>query len=120
MGISALALIGVAAAGTKPTIFAARFHDVTAFPIASRGDVAPIALTTDIASPSGIARDASGRIYVTNSATSTVTIYAANSNGNVPPLAVIGGSMTRLVNPTGIALDSTAKIHVLNNSGTGQ
>jgi hypothetical protein len=119
LGTSALALIRVAAAGAKPTIFVASFHDVTAFPIASRGDVAPIALTTDMASPSGIARDASGRIYVTNSATSTVTIYAANSNGNVPPLAVIGGSRTRLVNPTGIALDSTGKIHVLNISANG-
>jgi 6-phosphogluconolactonase (cycloisomerase 2 family) len=120
LGISALALIRVAAAGTKPTIFVASFHDVTAFPLASRGNVAPIALTTDMASPSGIARDASGRIYVTNSATSTVTIYAANSNGNVPPLAVIGGSSTRLVNPTGIALDSTGKIHVLNISANGR
>ena len=120
LGASALALIGVAAAGTNPTIFVASFHDVTAFPIASRGDVAPIALTTDMASPSGIARDASGRIYITNSATSTVTIYAANSNGNVPPLAVIGGSRTRLVNPTGIALDSTGKIHVLNISANGR
>ena len=120
LGISALALIRVAAAGTNPTIFVASFHDVTAFPIASRGAVAPIALTTDMASPSAVARDASGRIYVTNSATSTVTIYAANSNGNVPPLAVIGGSSTRLVNPTGIALDSTGKIHVLNISANGQ
>jgi hypothetical protein len=120
LGISALALIRLAAAGTKPTIFVASFHDVTAFPLASRGNVAPIALTTDMASPSGIARDASGRIYVTNSATSTVTIYAANSNGNVPPLAVIGGSSTRLVNPTGIALDSTGKIHVLNISANGR
>jgi hypothetical protein len=120
LGISAVALIGVAAAGTNPTIFVASFHDVTAFPIASRGAVAPIALTTDMASPSAVARDASGRIYVSNSATSTVTIYAANSNGNVPPLAVIGGSITRLVNPSGIALDSTGKIHVLNLSANGQ
>src|SRR5260370_38925498 len=63
---SALALIRVAAAGTKPTIFLASFHDVTAFPIASSGDVAPIALTTDMASPSGIPPHASGTIYVRN------------------------------------------------------
>jgi len=63
---AARALIRVAAAGTNPTIFVASFHDVTAFPLASRGNVAPITLTTDMASPSGIARDASGRIYVTN------------------------------------------------------
>ncbi len=114
-GLSAIAPIRNAAAGTKPTIFVASPNNVTAYSIASRGDVAPIALTTDMAAPSGIARDASGRIYVTNRATNTVTIYAANANGNVPPLVVIGGDKTRLSNPAGIALDASGKIYVLNS-----
>ena len=67
-----------------------------------------------MADPTGIARDAEGRIYVSNSATNTITIYAANANGNVPPIAVIGGSNARLVNPTAIALDVSEKIYVLN------
>jgi Beta-propeller repeat len=107
-----------AAAGTKDsTIFVANDFNVTAYPAGSSGDVAPIAVTTDMAAPSGIARDASGRIYVTNRPTNTVTVYAANANGNVPPLAVIGGSNTRLANPTAIALDAGGKIYVLNNAG---
>ena len=115
-----LAMIGPvhgAAAGTKhPTIFVANDYDLTAYPVGSLGDVAPIAVTTDMADPIGIARDASGRIYVTNSATNTVTVYAASTNGNVPPIAVIGGSKTRLANPAGLALDASGKIYVLNRA----
>ncbi len=112
--------IGIAAsvaAGTNhPTIFVANGYDVTAYPTGIAGDVAPIALTTDMADPEGIARDASGRIYVTNAPTNTVTVYAASANGNVPPIAVIGGSKTRLANPNGIALDASSKIYVLSGA----
>jgi len=109
--------VGDAAAGTKDTtIFVANQFEVTAYPASSSGDVAPIAVTTDMASPSGIATDATGRIYVTNGLTNTVTVYAANANGNVPPIAVIGGSNTRLANPTAIALDAGGKIYVLNSA----
>src|ERR1700685_3291813 len=100
--------VGGAAAGTNGnTIFIANQFEVTAYPADSNGDVAPIAVTPDMATPTGIARDASGRVYVTNRATSTVTVYASSANGNVPPIAVIGGSNTRLVNPTAIALDAS-------------
>ena len=115
-----LAMIGPvrgAAAGTiDTTIFVADDYDVTAYPIDASGDVAPIALTTDMALPSGIARDANGRIYVTNNATNTLTVYAAGANGNVPPIATIGGAKTGLSDPTGIALDSNGKIYVLNRA----
>jgi hypothetical protein len=97
-------------------IFVANDSNVTAYPIASNGDVAPIALMTDMAGPYGLARDASGRIYVANHGTNTVTVYAANANGNVPPLAVIGGSNTGLDQPGGVALDATGKIYVLNSA----
>jgi sugar lactone lactonase YvrE len=111
-----------AAAGPNPNkapqaaIFVANPHDVTAYPIGSKGDVPPIALTTDMASPNGIARDSAGRIYVANSATNTITVYAANAGGNVSPLAVIGDSNTGLADPIGVALDATDKIYVLNGS----
>jgi hypothetical protein len=122
-GLIALApLRGAAAAADSKTrshtaIFVANSYSVTAYPTGSRrGDVMPIALTTDMTAPGGIARDASGRIYITNTATNTVTVYAAKSSGNVPPIAVIGGSNTRLVNPDGIALDASGKIYVLNHT----
>jgi len=108
--------VNAAAGPNHPTIFVANSYDVTAYPTGSSGDVAPIGVTTDMADPEGIARDASGRIYVTNAPTNTVTVYAASANGNVPPIAVIGGSKTRLANPNGIALDASGKIYVLNGA----
>jgi hypothetical protein len=120
IGVIEIALARGAVAGTNPatpahrTIFVANSYDVTAYPASSRGNVAPIALTTDMTTPAGIARDASGRIYVTNTATYTVTVYAANANGNVSPIAVIAGPDTELYAPTAIALDSSGKIYVLN------
>lgn len=111
-----------AVAGTTPptasnsAIFVANSFNVTAYPIASSGDVAPIALMTDMAGTSGLARDTSGRTYVANRGTNTVTVYAANANGNVPPLAVIGGSNSGLDQPSAIALDATGKIYVLNTA----
>ena len=122
-GLIAVALVSVAAAGPIPSttsstaIFVANYFDVTAYPAGSTGDIAPIALTTDMAEPSGIARDASGRLYVTNRGSNTITIFAANANGNVPPIAVIGGSNTKLSNPAGIALDANGAIYVVNNFG---
>jgi hypothetical protein len=103
-----------ARAGTGPDIFVDNFDYVTAYPIGSSGNLAPLALTADLTYPSSIARDGQGRIYLTNSSTNTITIYAADATGNVPPLAVIGGARTRLANPAGIALDGDEKIYVLN------
>ncbi|MFZ0680747.1 SBBP repeat-containing protein [Candidatus Binatus sp.] len=100
----------------QAAIFVANNYDVTAYPVGNRGDVPPIAVTTDIASPNGIARDSAGRIYVANSATNTITVYAANAGGNVSPIAVIGGSNTGLADPIGVVLDASYKIYVLNGS----
>ena len=116
LGIVVVALICDATAGT--TIFVANGYDVTAYPAVSSGDVAPIAVTPDMAAPNGIARDGSGRIYVANTATNTVTVYASNAGGNVPPIAVIGGANTLLSNPNGIALDASGKIYVLNGGSS--
>jgi hypothetical protein len=64
---------------------------------------------------SGIARDSSGRIYVTNEATNTVTVYPSGSNDNVEPLAVISGSNTKLASPVSIALGAAGQIYVVNS-----
>jgi len=123
LSLVTVAAIRGAAAGTNPatptssTIFVANSFDVTAYPADSSGDVAPIVLATNMGNPSGFARDASGRIYVTNATNGTVTVYAANADGNVPPIAVIGGPNTQLTFPTGIALDASGKIYVLSIVG---
>src|SRR5579862_2930480 len=117
-GVIAAAAGHAAAVAKHSAILVVNSYDVTAYPAGSKGNVAPIALTIDMAAPSGFARDASGRLYVSNGATNTVTIYPANANGNVPPLAVIGGPNTMLSRPAAIALDASGKIYVLNDPFT--
>lgn len=97
---------------------------VTVYPAGSNGNVAPIATIigadTGLDNPSGIAVDSSGKIYVANrggglSSASSITVYAAGSNGNVKPIATIAGPNTALDDPC-IAVDSSGKIYAGNAS----
>ncbi len=106
---------GRVAARSGPAIFVDNYNYVTAYPIGSAGNAAPIAVTPDMILPAGIARDGNGRIYVTNPSTNTVTIYSGDATGNVRPVEIIGGSKTRLANPTGIAYWN-GNIYVLNSA----
>src|SRR5271170_5477981 len=97
---------------------------VTAYAVASNGDVSPTApAPTGLSEPQFAAVDGNGNIYVTNPVTMSVTIYAKGSNGNVAPFATIGGNKTGLNFPEGIALDSSGQIYVTNctacNGNTG-
>ncbi|WP_424671402.1 hypothetical protein [Candidatus Binatus sp.] len=70
----------------------------------SSGDI------TGFDSPTGVALDPSGNIYVTNDGSSiggadSVTVYPAGSNGNVAPSATISGPLTGLSAPQGIVVD---------------
>lgn len=66
---------------------------------------------TDLGTPSAVALDPTGRIYVANEyvtsfADAAVTVYAANPSGtlNEAPLGTITGSNTLLNSPSGIAV----------------
>jgi sugar lactone lactonase YvrE len=93
--------------------------------IYAKGSNVPSAIiggkNTGLNFPEGIAVDSSGRIYVvncpdcspwSNGSGDYVTVYAKGSNGNVAPIATIGGSNTGLNYPEGIAVDSTGNIYV--------
>ena len=82
--------------------------------------------STGLNSPTAIAVDSSGKIYVTNAPSGnpdSVTVYAANASGDAAPVATIndgsgGYGSSGLVIPLGIALDASGKIFVGNASGT--
>ncbi len=106
---------GRVAARSGPAIFVDNYNYVTAYPIGSAGNAAPIAVTPDMILPAGIAQDG-GIIFVTNPSTNTVAMYLSDATGNVSQFEVIGGSKTRLARPTGIALDQHGNIYVLNSA----
>jgi hypothetical protein len=118
-----------AASGTAPTLFVtnANSDTVVEFPAGTFGNLVPAAgvggSATGLLSPSAIAVDASGNIYVANFAsgpggTGSITVYSPSSNGNVSPSATIVGTGTQLAGPQGIALDSHLNIYVANLANT--
>jgi sugar lactone lactonase YvrE len=96
---------------------------ITVYPADANGDLAPISTIagrrTGLISPTGIALDSRGTIYVADAGRSfpspgRVEVYPAGSNGNVAPIATISGKATHLYAPAAIALDSRARIYVAN------
>lgn len=64
----------------------------------------------------GIAGDAEGNVYVTNSSQNAVHLFAAQPYGNVPPTRSIYGSKTKLSQPQGIALDAQGTLYVADGA----
>ena len=92
------------------------------------GNIANPTITASASSvPNGaatltIAAAVAGQIYVTNSITNSILVYAPSPNGtlNEAPIATIAGNNTGLQSPQGIAVDASGRIYVANdvpNSG---
>ena len=86
------------------------FSEVIAFAAGSSGDVAPTieiaGSHTKLEAPQGTRTGVNGDIYVVNQGLGdlgSVTVYAAGSNGDVSPKAVIKGASTLLSTPDSIA-----------------
>jgi hypothetical protein len=100
------------------------YSTIAEYAAGSNGNVAPIATisgnNTGLNDPQGIALDSSGNIYVVNRGNgnvSSITVYAAGSNGNVAPIETISGNNTDFYLPQGIALDSSRNMYVANING---
>jgi hypothetical protein len=108
--------------------------EVAVYPSGSDGDTQPSSVIsgpdTRLASPSAVALDRSGNIYVANdggikctrgcctpSGAGSITVYPPGSNGDVMPIRTITGAKTGLVDPYRVTLDSNGNIYVLNALG---
>ena len=87
---------------------------VTVYPAGGEGNVAPIATIsgprTGLHESWDVAVDSVGRIYVANAGVhgdlGSVTVYAAGSDGDVSPIAMISGPKSGIRWPDGIDVDS--------------
>jgi sugar lactone lactonase YvrE len=86
---------------------------LTVYAAGANGNVAPTetieGAKTKLNLPAGIAVDSSDNIYAANfartdSIASSVTVYAAGTNGNVAPIKTISGAQTDLDGPRGIVI----------------
>jgi hypothetical protein len=94
---------------------------VNVYPAGQYGDVAPMQTitgpNTQMGIATGVAVDSARNIYVTNwfggtPCVGSITVYAANANGDAPPIAQIKGAKTRLCDPGGIAIDPNGNLYV--------
>lgn len=114
-------------------------NTVSIYPAGSYANVGPIATLggamtastgyadkNGIDQPQAIALDAQGRIFIANRGggydlDGNITVYPAGSDGDVRPIAAIGGNSasdhTGLDNPVSLALDSAGNLYVLNAFG---
>jgi hypothetical protein len=96
---------------------------VMVFPVGATGNLAPLehitGTQTDLETPTGVAIDEKGNIYVSDLAANAILEFAAGATGNVKPKATITGKLTRLAQPAGVALDRKDNIYVSNSAGPG-
>ncbi len=98
---------------------------IAIFAPGAQGNVAPARVIAgplaNLHSPTGLYVDASGFVYVADSAQGflstppDVQVFAPNSNGNLSSARVISGSNTNLAAPEGVVVDSAGNIYVANS-----
>jgi hypothetical protein len=102
----------------------------TASPTATPVNIAPTATISGASSgigvPTGVAVDSSGKIYVSDQASTVcspacpaILIFPAGSNGPVTPTA-IDGSNTGLIAPNDVKVDGSGKIYVSDTTSGGR
>jgi sugar lactone lactonase YvrE len=110
---------------TAGNIYVSNFNanSITVYVAGASGNATPRATiagsNTGLDSPTGIAVEGAGNIYVANGGNSnSITVYAAGASGNATPTATIAGVNTGLNTPSGIALDAAGNIYVANQRGS--
>ena len=98
-------------------------NSITVYPAGANGSTNPIVTIegedTLLDSPTAIAFDSYGNIYVANAGKGgggqdSITKYPAGSSGDAAPVAEIKGDNTKLFSPSGLTVDSSGNIYVAN------
>lgn len=114
-----------AALDPSANLYVATTTDVREYAVGASGTATPTrilpvnATTTLNVTPTGIAADASGSIYVSESGTG-VAIFSGTANGSVAPTRFISGANTTLVDPFQLAVDGSGNLYVMNFIAAGQ
>lgn len=74
--------------------------------------------STGISSPYDVGTDAAGNIYVPNSRSSEINVFAANASGDVAPIRTISGAQTGLQDPMGINVAADGSFWIADHNGT--
>jgi sugar lactone lactonase YvrE len=107
-------------------IYVATATDVREYAAGASGSAAPTrvlplnATTTLSNTPTGIAADASGNIYVSEESAGAVAVFSAAANGSVAPTRFLSGALTTLVNPFQLHVDGAGNLYVMNFIAAGQ
>ncbi len=105
-------------------LYVATTTDVREYTVGASGTASPtrtlpLNATTTLANmPTGIAADASGNIYVSESGTG-VAVFSATATGSVAPTRFISGANTTLVDPFQLAVDGSGNLYVMNFIAAG-
>ncbi len=105
---------------------------ITIYSAGSNGNVAPrdmiVGSATELGSPSAIALDSDGDIYVGDAVVGVnntvifpagINVYPSGASGNAAPIAIISGNNTGLAVPQGLAVDSAHDIYEVNGNAIG-
>jgi sugar lactone lactonase YvrE len=72
---------------------------------------------TGLSSPTALAIDSAGHLWVANAGNSTLTEYPAGAGGNATPLATVAGASTFLKFPQALTIDSSGHLIAANTFG---
>jgi hypothetical protein len=67
---------------------------------------------TELDGPSGLAVNAQGTLFVSNSNNRTILGFSRGARGNAAPSFIISGLRTNLVAPQGLAIDASGRLYV--------
>jgi YVTN family beta-propeller protein len=94
----------------KQTLYAPKFASDVVTTYDMRGQRTPVTIREGLDGPFGVAVDAGGKIYVTNTRSNSVTTYLPDGTQTTPTITA------GISEPLGVTVDKHGKIYVVNRS----